>query len=136
MKTSLEQHNPILCFDWGARFIGVAFSPDRKHVFDRPALEVNSDEGGIQSMENIIRHEKVRDVVFGLPLALSGQEGRMTLRVRTIAKKLQSRVACTIFFQDERLSSRGAHVVHISQKDHVKEHSIAAEHILETFLKM
>lgn len=136
MKTSQEKIKSYVCFDWGTRHIGVAVSPDGKHVFERAAFLVTSESQGLETMERFLKSENCSNAVFGLPLALSGQEGRMAQLVRKVAEQLRQMSGCTVYFQDERMSSQGATKVGKRQNDRERQHSIAAAHVLETFLKL
>ena len=101
--------------DIGERRVGVAVS-DATGTLARPlgvlrlagldldALDVVASEVARLAAEE----DGVGAIVIGLPRRLDGSPTDMTPRVEQFARKLETKIALPITFQDERLSSREA----------------------------
>ena len=62
----------------------------------------------IDDLVLIAREQRADELVFGLPLSLTGGEGPQAERIREVASALEARIDIPIRFQDERLTTRQA----------------------------
>jgi putative Holliday junction resolvase len=59
-------------------------------------------------LERLLREYQVRQIVLGLPLRMSGQEGIQSQKVTEFAEELRRRFAIPVHLWDERLTSAEA----------------------------
>ena len=97
-----------LGIDYGGRRIGLAVSDglrmtaqpldtlDRRKL-DKPAV--------IAEILRIIGEQEIGEIVVGLPLLLSGQEGDAASKIRRFVQDLEAAVEIPVILEDERLSS-------------------------------
>ena len=97
-----------LGIDYGGRRIGLAVSDglrmtaqplgtlDRKKL-DKPAV--------IAEIRRIIDEQEIGEIVVGLPLLLSGQEGDAASKIRHFVQDLEAAVSIPVILEDERMSS-------------------------------
>ena len=101
--------------DIGERRVGVAVS-DATGTLARPlgvlrlaGLDVDALDVVASEVARLAAEEDgVGAIVIGLPRRLDGSPTEMTPRVERFARKLETKIALPITFQDERLSSREA----------------------------
>ena len=101
--------------DIGERRVGVAVS-DASGTLARPlgvlrlaGLDVDALDVVASEVARLAAEEDgVGAIVIGLPRRLDGSPTDMTPRVEQFARKLETKIALPITFQDERLSSREA----------------------------
>jgi len=101
--------------DIGERRVGVAVS-DATGTLARPlgvlrlaGLDVDALDVVASEVARLAAEEDgVGAIVIGLPRRLDGSPTDMTPRVEQFARKLETKIALPITFQDERLSSREA----------------------------
>ncbi|HBS48074.1 TPA: Holliday junction resolvase RuvX [Candidatus Dependentiae bacterium] len=130
-----------LALDIGDKWVGSALS-DAIGLTCKPYKTV-SIEMLNKFLEEALKTEPISTVVVGYPKTLKGNESDQTKKTVQVKEKLE-----TIFAQingreikwvlwDERLSSKRAGSIEGRKKgvdDKLKEHSIAAAFILQTFL--
>jgi putative Holliday junction resolvase len=106
---SISGRGRILGLDAGDRRIGVAISDPDRH-FALPLRTVERDRGGTEfaALERLIREEEVTEVVVGLPLSLSGEQGAQAQSATEFADTLRARIAMPVHMYDERLSTQEA----------------------------
>lgn len=82
--------------------------PDR--VFALPLRSVIRDGRGgeFAALEALIRDEEVAELVVGLPLTLSGEQGSQAESATAFADDLRTRFALPVHMYDERLSTQEA----------------------------
>lgn len=93
--------------DFGELRIGLALS-DETGTLASPLDTLHRRRGKrppLRQMEELARTHKVRAIVFGLPLELSGTESEWTREVREVARKLGERLGLPVHLVDERMSS-------------------------------
>ncbi len=56
-------------------------------------------------LEQAIRHHDIREIVVGLPLRMSGEQGRQAEKISVFAEELRSRFDLPVHLWDERLTS-------------------------------
>lgn len=130
----------ILCLDLGNKWVGIALS-NQSQTFCFPQKTISSSELNL-FLKKIISEEKIKTIVYGLPINLNGtislQAEAVTKSIQELKKKFQE-FEITWVPVDERFSSRSAQNILIAQNKKIKnnkqeEHSIAAAVILQTFL--
>lgn len=95
-----------LGIDLGARRVGVALHEDDA-VPARPLDTVVRDEGVsvVGSVAALVTKHGAAEVVVGLPLEMSGDDGPAARNARRFAESLARRVACPVTLWDERLTT-------------------------------
>ncbi len=97
----------VLALDYGRRRIGVAIS-DPTRTIAQPLPTLVRRRGKRPPFTRILQLTEERDVdeiVVGLPLLASGDEGLMAEEVREFADGLARRSGLPVEFWDERLTS-------------------------------
>ena len=96
----------ILALDVGTKTIGVARAEGRLRIAS-PLLTLRrcSVKKDSIELERLCRKEEATAVVVGLPLELSGEEGRSARLARQIGVALGERTGLPIHYQDERYST-------------------------------
>jgi len=130
----------VLSVDLGKKRVGLAIS-DPMHMISQPfkTLIFTSLTGLVKEIKVIIREKDVEEIVVGLPVKESGEEGEGCREARKFAELLNSENIRTELW-DERYSSRLAENVMKSYGKKRKGNKatidkIAASFILESFLK-
>ncbi len=104
----------VLGVDLGLQRTGLALSDElRLTTRALPTLTPRSRKQDIDYLLAIAQEHDVRDVVIGLPLLPSGDDGPMTKRARGFAQALQDTlnekgIAVVVHLRDERGSSKEA----------------------------
>jgi putative Holliday junction resolvase len=101
-----------LAIDYGRKRIGLAVC-DELGITTRPlpVLESTNLEADVAAIARHCADEQVRGLVIGVPLEMSGGEGRASSEVRLFAAVLRERLPLPVDEIDERLSTRGAHAL-------------------------
>ena len=60
------------------------------------------------TLERVIREYEVREIVIGLPLRMSGEEGTQAEKMQVFAEELRKRFRMPVHLWDERLTSAEA----------------------------
>jgi putative Holliday junction resolvase len=97
----------IVGIDFGERRIGVA-AADTSTRMAIPVTTIVVSGDPIDDLALIAREQRADELVFGLPLSLTGAEGPQAERIREVAAALGGRIDIPIRFQDERLTTRQA----------------------------
>lgn len=92
--------------DLGARRVGVALHAEDE-VPARPLDTVERVEGVsvVGAVAALVAAHRVEEVVVGLPLEMSGDDGPAARNARRFATSLARRVACPVTLWDERLTT-------------------------------
>jgi putative Holliday junction resolvase len=94
--------------DVGSVRVGVA-ACDPDGVLAAPVETVRRGAGDMDRLAAIVGEQRAVEVVVGLPVSLSGQEGPAAAAARSFARALAQRVApCPVRLVDERLSTVAA----------------------------
>jgi putative holliday junction resolvase len=97
----------IVGIDFGERRIGIAAADDRTRLaIPLTTAEVRGDP--IDELVRIAAEQRAEEIVFGLPLSLTGAEGPQSQHIREVVAALSERISIPIRFQDERLTTRQA----------------------------
>ncbi|PIP29694.1 Holliday junction resolvase RuvX [Candidatus Kuenenbacteria bacterium CG23_combo_of_CG06-09_8_20_14_all_36_9] len=107
----------ILAIDYGSKNIGLALSDDEQKIaFAYKTLNVGAYcntplpnntriQKIISDIKNICEIEKVKKIIIGLPLWLTGDESATTKRVIEFARELEKGTGLPMETVDERLST-------------------------------
>jgi len=97
-----------LGIDYGGRRIGLAISDGLRmtaqpyDTLDRRKLD---KAAVVAQIVRIIEEQEIGEIVVGLPLLLSGQEGDAATKIRYFVADLEAAVSIPIILEDERMSS-------------------------------
>jgi putative Holliday junction resolvase len=122
----------VLALDFGEARCGCALSdPTGTLATPLSAVERPDTRRGMQRIVALVKERDVGQVVVGLPLSLSGEEGPQALRTREWAGRLAARLgAVPVDLHDERLTTAQA----ARTGGSADEDSRAAAHLLEAYL--
>lgn len=133
----------ILALDYGERRIGVALS-DPTRTIASPLTTLARRAGKRPpwpEIRRLIEEHEVAEVVVGLPLALSGEEGEWAREVRDFGAEVERRTGLPVHFVDERLSSvqaqravRGIGLKKSAREEKERIDAAAAAVILQSYL--
>ena len=99
----------VLGLDVGSRRIGVAVSdPLGITAQGLDTLERRNKRHDFQYLRDVIRKYEVKQIVVGLPLRMSGEEGIQADKMQGFAKELRKRFGLPVHLWDERLTSAEA----------------------------
>jgi len=132
----------LLGVDYGARHIGLSLSdPTRDFTF--PAGQINNKDINTSALKiiELVKEKYVSGIVIGYPLQLNGKESEQCKVIKNFVKTLLQKFSIPIFFQDERLSSKGAQTMlrelNLTRKQRDKiDDEVAACNILQTTLSL
>src|SRR4030081_2324465 len=94
----------ILGLDVGARRIGIAGSdPLGITAQGLETLQRRNKRSDLAALERVIREFEVKEIVVGLPLRMSGIEGRQAEKMQIFAEELRKRFRLPVHLWDERL---------------------------------
>ena len=97
----------IVGIDFGERRIGVAAADDRTRLaIPLTTAEVRGDP--VDELVLIAAEQRADEIVFGLPLSLTGAEGPQSQHIREVVAALSERISIPIRLHDERLTTRQA----------------------------
>jgi putative Holliday junction resolvase len=97
----------LLGIDLGERRVGIALSegdgsPARPLVTLRRARDIDGD---VAALRDLIAAHHIDELVVGLPLDVSGEEGSQAVLTRDWASAVAALVGLPLTFHDERLTS-------------------------------
>jgi putative Holliday junction resolvase len=121
----------VLALDYGSARCGCALS-DPTGVLATP-LEVirePASDRGLDEIERLVTESGVGEVVVGLPVSLSGEEGTQAAEARGFAERLAERLEVPVTTLDERYTTALAR----RTPGRLPEDSRAAAHLLESYL--
>jgi len=140
---SARPSGTIIAFDYGLRRIGVAVGQTVTSTASVLEVVAASEQPDWQSITRIVEAWKPAALVVGLPLAEDGGDTEMSNGARRFGRQLEGRYGKPVFYQDERLTSRGAEQRFASarsrggmrRKDAALKDAMAAQIILENWLQ-
>lgn len=105
----MEVSGRILAIDYGSRRMGLAVT-DALGITAQglDTLERKNKRADFGRLERTIREYRVREIVLGNPLRMSGQEGTQSQKVAEFAEELRQRFQLPVHLWDERLTSAEA----------------------------
>lgn len=99
----------ILALDLGKKRIGMAVSDELGITAQGlPTLERRNKRADFAALATVIRENNIGQIVLGLPLRMSGEEGTQAEWVRTFADELERQVGLPVDLRDERWTSKQA----------------------------
>lgn len=108
-NTTVPIPGRILALDVGTRRIGIAVSdPLGITAQGLPTLQRQNKRRDYEALGRLLEDYKVRAIVVGLPLRLSGAEGTQSEKMRRFAEELQTHFGITVHLWDERWTSTQA----------------------------
>ncbi len=130
--------SPLLGLDYGTSRVGIAVSGEGDTIaFAVGTHRTRTDGSLFDRLQRLIDQRDVTAIVIGLPLTARAAEEEMAGRVRTFARKLETRFELPVFLVDERFTSLEAdRYLKMSGRRHDKAEidALAAEIILQQFL--
>jgi putative Holliday junction resolvase len=121
----------VLALDYGSARIGCAVS-DATGTLATPVEAIEPPEVG--SVAAMVEQRGVEQVVVGMPVSLSGEEGHQARVTREFCAELAAAVDVPVETWDERFTTRMAAQTRRDTGAGSAEDSIAAAHLLETYL--
>lgn len=123
-----------LALDYGSARCGCAVS-DPTGTLARPlsAIERPDSPEGLRALQELIVSEQPVEVIVGLPLLESGEEGSQASAARSFAGRLSALVDVPVCLHDERFTTRMARSSVAAGADADLD-SLAAAHLLEGYL--
>src|SRR5271166_2648395 len=96
----------ILAIDYGARKVGLAVSDGLGLTAQGlPTYRRSNKKADFDYLRRLIRQYGVTEIVVGLPLRMSGEEGIQAEKVQAYAEELRSKFKLPVRLFDERLTS-------------------------------
>ncbi len=121
----------VLALDYGSARIGCAVS-DATGTLATPIEAIEPPE--VARVAALIEQREVDQVVVGMPVSLSGVEGHQAEVTRAFCSELSQAVEVPVETWDERFTTRMAAQTRRETGAGSAEDSIAAAHLLETYL--
>ncbi|WP_281178366.1 Holliday junction resolvase RuvX [Candidatus Desulfofervidus auxilii] len=131
----------MLALDIGTERIGLAIT-DELGLIAQPltVIKRKNDAQALQEIKKIIKQQKVKKIVVGMPYDAQGKIGTMGKKVMAFAEKLKAIIDVPLIFWDESFTTTEAETV-LLKADLSRRHrkkvvdKLAAALILESFLK-
>ena len=125
-----------LGIDYGKRWVGLAIADMRVNVvIPMEAIENKGEEKLLAQLNDIIKGEKIDELVIGMPYSLNSQKSAQTKETLDFARKLTAGVKIPVREEDERLTSQGAAKLAVNGfGKETRMHSNAAALILDSFI--
>lgn len=96
----------ILALDYGARNLGLAVSDElRLTAQGLPTYRRSNKKNDLDHIRRLIRQYGVTEIVMGLPLRMSGDQGIQAEKVQDFAEELRRKFKLPVQLFDERLTS-------------------------------
>jgi putative pre-16S rRNA nuclease len=121
----------VLALDYGSARCGCAVS-DPTEVLATPLASISdpASDRGLDEIARLVGNREVDEVVVGLPVSLSGEEGAQAAEARRFAERLAERLDVPVETFDERYTTALAR----RTPGRLPEDSRAAAHLLESYL--
>jgi putative Holliday junction resolvase len=96
----------VLGLDVGSRRIGIAVSDGLGITAQGlPTLQRRNKRTDLAALEQVIQEYSIKEIVVGLPLRMSGEEGIQSDKMQVFAEDLRKRFKLPVHLWDERLTS-------------------------------
>ncbi len=96
----------ILALDFGTRRIGAALSdPDRRMAFPLEQYDRRTPDRDASHYRELVREERVVQIVIGLPLHTKGTESDVSAKARAFGRWLAEATERPVVFFDERYTT-------------------------------
>lgn len=96
----------LLGLDYGTHRVGVAIS-DTSHIIATPYAVLAADRA-VDGIVEILGLEDIDEIVVGLPVSLSGDEGASAAAARSFADEVAARTGLPVVLVDERFTTKVA----------------------------
>jgi putative Holliday junction resolvase len=104
--TAPPRRHRILALDFGARNVGLAVSDELGVTAQGlPTYRRSNKRNDFDHMRRLIKQYGIGELVMGLPLRMSGDEGIQSEKVHVFAEELRRRFKLPVHLFDERLTS-------------------------------
>jgi putative pre-16S rRNA nuclease len=121
----------VLALDYGSARCGCAVSdPTEVLATPLPSISDPGSDRGLDEIARVVGERGVEEVVVGLPVSLSGEEGAQAAETRRFAERLAERLDVPVGTFDERYTTALAR----RTPGRLPEDSRAAAHLLESYL--
>ncbi len=95
-----------MALDVGSRTIGLAVTDPLGYTAQGlPTIRRKNKRTDLAALDEVIKKYEVRELVIGLPLRMSGAEGRQSEKIREFAEMVEKHFKLPIHLWDERLTS-------------------------------
>ena len=131
----------ILAIDFGSRNMGFAVTDELGMTAQGlPTYRRGNKRADFDHLRRIIRQYGVTEIVMGLPLRMSGEEGIQAEKVQAFAEELRAKFKLPVHLFDERLTSVEANRVLRETEMSIRRRAevvdqLAAVLILQSFLE-
>jgi putative Holliday junction resolvase len=130
----------VLGIDYGTVRVGLAVSdPDRKFAF--PLATYNRQNRALDEKYfcAVAAEQEIAEIVVGLPIHLSGQEGQKAAEARNFGQWLASALRCPVVYWDERFTTVEAenHLLAAgltNKRRKARRDRVAAQILLQSYL--
>ncbi len=96
----------ILAVDHGSRRIGLAVTDELGVTAQGlPTLHRTTKRNDFDHLRRTLKQYNVAEIVVGLPLRMSGEQGTQSEKVEAFAEELRARFKLPVYLFDERLTS-------------------------------
>lgn len=122
LKSHLKPGQSLMGLDLGNKTIGVAIS-DTALIIASPLTVIRRSKftKDAQLLVDLIQENAVGALCVGLPLEMSGKEGRQAQSVRTFVQNFQAIHDIPVAFWDERLSTTAVERIMVEKADLSRE---------------
>ena len=129
------EHKRTLALDLGKKRIGLALSDELGITAQGlPTLERRNKRSDFAALAALVRDNHVQQIVMGLPLRMSGEEGTQADWVRGFAEELKVHVDVPIALRDERWTSKQAERVLMGSGIHKDDRKPAIDRLSAVIL--
>jgi len=131
----------IMALDVGSKTIGLAVTdPLGITAQGIDTIRRKNKRTDLAALEDVIRRYNVRELVIGLPLRMSGDEGRQSGKAREFAEMVREHFELPVHLWDERLTSVEANRVLRESEMSIRKRAavvdqLAAVLILQNFME-
>lgn len=122
----------VLALDYGTARIGCAIS-DPTGTLATPIAAIEPPE--VAEVARVAGEREAEKIVVGLPVSLSGEDSAQTELTRAFAADLEEATEIPVATWDERFTTRMAAQTRRDTGAGSAEDSIAAAHLLESYLQ-
>jgi putative Holliday junction resolvase len=131
----VNERQRILALDLGKKRIGMAMSDELGITAQGlPTLERRNKRTDFAALAALVRENHVQQIVLGLPLRMSGEEGTQADWVRAFAEELKGHVDVPIDLRDERWTSKQAERVLMGSGIHKEDRKPAIDRLSAVIL--
>lgn len=83
---------------------------DPEGILASPLMVISrqGEQEDLKAISRIVKENEVAQVIIGLPLKLSGEEGEQVAKVKAFTERLKENCPVPLIFRDERLSTVAA----------------------------